>query len=306
MAAAVRRRRNAAAQASEALATLILSNGPVLFITGAGISSGSGIPTFRDSADSLWSSDTMRFGTLRSFSRDPLRWYNDFWLSNFIPWRTFNIAVPNAAHISLARIASKYPNVRVITQNIDRLHSTAPAIVPSVQLLRAHGNVDVYRCDRVGQEASSAECCSPDVVVDLWDYAPAATAKNCTDQSGIPSLPQKIERVPPCSSCHVGNLRPACLFFDEDYDTGVWSVFEQWLEESEALVFVGSSNAVGLTSHAIEIAERRKIPVYSYNLSTYCFRSWQVNVLHVIGPAEDTLPRLYDLIAKKSQHQFPS
>jgi ABC-type taurine transport system substrate-binding protein len=82
----------------------------------------------------------------------------------------------------------------------------------------------------------------------------------------------------------------------EVYEEWVWERFENWVSTAEALVFVGSSNAVSITSSALKMAATRNIPVFNFNLSTKCTNSTRADVYHVLGPAEQTLPSLDKLL----------
>src|SRR5688572_26850919 len=93
----------------------------VVVLTGAGISAESGVPTFRG-PEGLWRSFRVEdLATPEAFERDPRlvwEWYS---------LRRERVArcVPNAAHHALARFALARPHVRIITQNVDELHSDA-------------------------------------------------------------------------------------------------------------------------------------------------------------------------------------
>lgn len=78
-----RSRRNTATLVLQDLARHIVSSKPVVFITGAGLSAPSGIRAFRG-PDGLWSEVIWRKATREEFRKDPLRWYNDFWVSRLL------------------------------------------------------------------------------------------------------------------------------------------------------------------------------------------------------------------------------
>lgn len=80
-----------------------------------------GIPTFRGGSDSIWCVTAAAQGRRSVFLRNPLRWYNEFWLRHFP--MSFTRMIPNAGHEALAGLARAFPRVRVITQNIDALVS---------------------------------------------------------------------------------------------------------------------------------------------------------------------------------------
>ena len=97
-----------------------------LFVTGAGISLASGVPTFRgNDPDAVWANDILERGTLRYFQQNPvIAW--DWFLQKFDTCRT---AKPNPAHIALAEIETKLLSrgnkCLTVTQNVDGLHRAA-------------------------------------------------------------------------------------------------------------------------------------------------------------------------------------
>ncbi|MDE1766072.1 MAG: NAD-dependent deacylase [Thaumarchaeota archaeon] len=109
----------------------------IVFVTGAGISQESGIPTFRGK-DGLWRKhDAMKLATIDAFYEDPKlvwEWYEE---------RRSNIlaAEPNAGHLAIAAL-EKFKPVHILTQNIDGLHQRAG----SSQVHELHGSIITVRC----------------------------------------------------------------------------------------------------------------------------------------------------------------
>ncbi len=109
----------------------------IVFVTGAGISQESGIPTFRGK-DGLWrNNDPMKLATIDAFYDDPKlvwEWYSE---------RRENIfaAEPNLGHKAIAEL-EKFSNVIVLTQNIDGLHQRAG----SSKVLELHGSIIKIKC----------------------------------------------------------------------------------------------------------------------------------------------------------------
>eukprot|EP00592_Proboscia_alata_P000511 CAMPEP_0194373128 /NCGR_PEP_ID=MMETSP0174-20130528/21556_1 /TAXON_ID=216777 /ORGANISM="Proboscia alata, Strain PI-D3" /LENGTH=435 /DNA_ID=CAMNT_0039152031 /DNA_START=17 /DNA_END=1324 /DNA_ORIENTATION=- len=150
----------------EQLTQYIVENKNVLFITGAGLSAASGIRPFRGE-DGLWSEVVWSNATREAFRRDPLSWYNSFWLKYFPPSYE-NTHVPNEGHEAIAILANlplglgkesrstngtgpknfqeNNNNVRVITQNVDGLHSSTLHKWDTDKLIEAHGRVGLYKC----------------------------------------------------------------------------------------------------------------------------------------------------------------
>ena len=109
----------------------------IVFVTGAGISQESGIPTFRDK-DGLWRNyNAMELATIDAFYKNPKlvwEWYNE---------RRRNIfsAQPNLGHKAITKL-EKYAEVVILTQNIDGLHQKAG----STKVLELHGSIVKIKC----------------------------------------------------------------------------------------------------------------------------------------------------------------
>jgi NAD-dependent deacetylase len=111
----------------------------IAILTGAGVSKESGVPTFRDAMDGLWSKyNPEELATPTAFKNNPkLVW----------DWYQFrrdlvNQAKPNLGHVALAEIQKRYPNTVVITQNVDDLHEQAG----STDVIHLHGNIAESKC----------------------------------------------------------------------------------------------------------------------------------------------------------------
>lgn len=123
--------------------TLLMTPPRIAVLTGAGVSAGSGVPTFRDAAGSLWRQfDPKELATPEAFQRDPkLVW-------EFYDWRRQRMAdsKPNAAHEALAAMDAALPEFTLVTQNIDGLHPLAG----SRRVLYLHGDIWSIRCTSCG------------------------------------------------------------------------------------------------------------------------------------------------------------
>lgn len=111
----------------------------VCVLTGAGVSAESGVPTFRDAQSGLWAKyDPLDLATPEAFVRDPAliwRWYR---------WRRELVAKanPNPGHKALATLATRVPQLTLVTQNVDGLHQRAG----SRDVIEFHGNLFENRC----------------------------------------------------------------------------------------------------------------------------------------------------------------
>ena len=114
----------------------------LLFITGAGISAESGIPTFRGK-DGYWRQhNPMELASPEGFARDPAlvwEWYNE-------RKAIIRRAQPNAGHLAIAQLQAAIPNTLLATQNVDGLHQVAG----SKKVVEIHGSIWETRCTREG------------------------------------------------------------------------------------------------------------------------------------------------------------
>lgn len=174
----------------------------VVVLTGAGVSAESGVRTFRD-AGGLWEGHRVEdVATPEGFARDPVR------VQRFYDQRRRAVAsaVPNAAHIALARLEDTLgDNVLVVTQNVDDLHERAG----TRRLVHMHGELRSALCRACGERSTWT--------ADLVDE-------------------------PPCPVCRARMLRPDVVWFGE-VPYGL-EVIERAVAECDVLACIGTSGNV--------------------------------------------------------------
>jgi NAD-dependent deacetylase len=189
------------------LADLIRVNQPCVVLTGAGVSTESGIPDFR-SAGGIWAQyDPMEYATIEAFHRDPVKVW-DFYA------RRFDVllqAKPNAAHLALAELERAGYVEAVVTQNIDRLHELAG----SKDVVEVHGSIRTSSCLACGRAEAFDE------VVRLLETAPA----------------------PACATCG-SILKPDVVMFGELLPVAAIDRADQLARNARLLLVVGSSLGV--------------------------------------------------------------
>jgi NAD-dependent deacetylase len=130
--------------AIEDLAGAVRGARTVTVLTGSGVSAPSGVATFRDADDGLWSRYRPEdVATPEAFARDPARvwqWYR-------ARRRQLASAEPNAGHFALAELARALPDLRLITQNVDGLHQRAG----HADVMAFHGDIRVNQCHTEGR-----------------------------------------------------------------------------------------------------------------------------------------------------------
>lgn len=175
-------------------------------LTGAGISTPSGVPDFRSAESGLWQqADPMEVASLCGFRADPRRFYE--WVSPLA--RTLRNAQPNPAHLALARLEAMGRLTAVITQNIDMLHSRAG----SRCVLEVHGHL---------REATCIAC---------YHVMPAEELLAAwLDRQVLPGCP-----------CCGGAMKPNAILFGEQLPARVFTEARLAARNCDVMLVAGSS-----------------------------------------------------------------
>jgi NAD-dependent deacetylase len=150
---------------STALAELIRKRQPCVVLTGAGVSTESGIPDFR-SPTGLWAQvDPMEYASLQAFRADPVK----VWSFYAPRVSVLTEAKPNAAHAAIAELERRGFIQAVITQNIDLLHERAG----SGEVIEVHGSIRTFTCPSCGTVHELTE------VLELLERVDAPACREC-------------------------------------------------------------------------------------------------------------------------------
>jgi NAD-dependent deacetylase len=194
----------ASASAVEALAASIRERQPCVALTGAGVSTESGIPDFR-SASGLWARvDPAEVATIDAFHRDPERvwqWYGPRILD-------LVAAEPNAGHLALAALERSGLLGAVVTQNIDMLHSRAG----SGEVIEVHGSIRRAVCLRCG---------TPEPLASLLEQLDEQATPRCRTCDAVP--------------------KPDVVLFGELLPAGPMAHAERLAAEAALLLVVGTT-----------------------------------------------------------------
>jgi NAD-dependent deacetylase len=205
----------------EYTAELLRNAKHVVVLTGAGISTPSGIPDFRSEGTGLWSRDEpMEVASLNTFRTDPERFF--VWFRPLAS-QIFN-AAPNPAHIALANLEEAGYIKTIITQNIDALHHKAG----SKNVIEMHGTLRTLSCTQCFQTSNAQ------------DYL-----KNFVEQGELP-------RCPACNAL----LKPDVILFGEQLPQKAWYEAQRQSRRCDLMLVAGSSLEVlpvaGLPMQAID------------------------------------------------------
>jgi len=225
----------------------------VTVLTGAGVSAASGVPTFRG-ADGLWKNFRPEaLATAEAFGRDPSlvwEWY---------AWRRFRIAAcdPNSAHVTLANWSTRFPNFKLITQNVDGLHERAG----TQNIIRLHGSIWEVSC---------------------WEGCAKSPRRWIDERVNFTDMPP---RCPYCS----GLIRPGVVWFGETLDT---TVVSQAMNAIKCDVFMTVGTSAVVYPAAGFLQQAKANGAYTVEINPEATPATRMVDLPLAGGAETVLPEL--------------
>ena len=231
----------------EALTAISRDRSPVLFLTGAGVSAESGIPTFRGE-EGYWRVGSRNYApqemaTHAMFTRHP----DAVWQWYLYRRGICRAAEPNAGHRALVTLEKKIGDrFCLVTQNVDGLHQRAGNT--DARTYAIHGNIDRMRC---------AKGCT---------RTPVPVPETIEAKDRDEPLTQAERDALRCASCG-GATRPHVLWFDESYDEEHYKLDSSIAaaERAALLVTAGTSGATNLPMHIASLAAGRGIPIVDVN-----------------------------------------
>jgi NAD-dependent SIR2 family protein deacetylase len=215
---------------SSELAAFIAGHRQLFVLTGAGVSTGSGIPAYRD-ADGHWSRKPPV--THQEFTRSESA-RKRYWARSLAGWPAIAGAAPNAAHEALAQLERAGRVARLVTQNVDGLHQRAG----SERVIDLHGRLDRVVC---------LECALvlPRALVQraMEEANPAFLGRGTSiAPDGDMDVEADFEsfEAPRCPDC-AGTLKPDVVFFGDGVPRSRVDAAFAALDEADAVLIVGSS-----------------------------------------------------------------
>ncbi|MEO8223521.1 MAG: NAD-dependent protein deacetylase [Gammaproteobacteria bacterium] len=267
-----------------AIAALLGDCRSIAVLTGAGCSTGSGIPDYRDAAGSWKHAQPVLFPDF--VGRADVR--HRYWARSALGWPRFAAARPNAAHHALAELERRGRLGAVITQNVDGLHQKAG----SRRVIDLHGRLDRVCClgcgARLPRSAWQAELAreNPDWVGTAASPAPDGDAEPAfPDYAGF--------HVPACRQCG-GVLKPDVVFYGEALPETVRSAARAAVDAADDLLVVGSSLMVYSGFRLVRDAVAAGKPVAAINLGRT--RADDLLAVHWREDCTQALPALLDAL----------
>jgi NAD-dependent SIR2 family protein deacetylase len=225
-------------------------------LTGAGCSTRSGIPDYRD-ADGQWK--RAQPVTFRAFMGEE-KTRRRYWARSLIGWRRIHEARPNDAHRALARLEAMGRIELLLTQNVDRLHQTAG----STQVIDLHGRIDLVRCMDCERRSPRAEL--QDELGRLnGDWLDLDATEAPDGDADLEAADFSSFVTPSCRRCG-GMLKPDVVFFGENVPRDRVDGACRHLDEADAMLIVGSSLMVYSGFRFVERAVSLGKPVAAINL----------------------------------------
>lgn len=225
-------------------------------LTGAGCSTNSGIPDYRDT-DGNWK--RTQPVTFQAFMGEELT-RQRYWARSLIGWRRFGQARPNDAHHALACLEQIGKCEVLVTQNVDRLHQAAG----SKKVIDLHGRLDLVRCmgceRRIQRDEFQHEMGR--LNTGWLDLDAAAAPDGDADLEGV-DFASFI--VPACEICG-GILKPDVVFFGENVPREFVDAALGHLQKADAMLIAGSSLMVYSGFRFVQAAVRAEIPIAAVNL----------------------------------------
>ena len=240
----------------ERLVEFVSAHRRMFVLTGAGCSTESGIPDYRDERG-----DWKRLPpvTYQAFMGEPAT-RRRYWARSLVGWPRIAAARPNDAHRALAALERQGRCELVLTQNVDGLHQRAG----QAAVIDLHGRLDAVRCMGCGDAGARADlqralaAANPD-----WADMSAASAPD--GDADLEGADFDGFRVPDCGRCG-GVLKPDVVFYGENVPRERVASAMGHLENADALLVVGSSLMVYSGLRFVQAAVRMGKPVGAVNL----------------------------------------
>jgi NAD-dependent SIR2 family protein deacetylase len=243
---------DAAAHAELDAAVELLRGRRIALLTGAGLSTDSGIPDYRGEGAPVRSPMTFS-----QFLGD-LDYRKRYWAGSHLGWKRFAAALPNAGHLAVADLESAGIINGVITQNVDGLHLRAG----SQRVVDLHGSMDRVRCLTCGQYYARGDIAARLAASNPWLDDESKVELSPDGDVQIDSVDAFV--VPECSVCG-GLLKPDVVFFGEFVPVEKFTEASALVQTAEALIVAGSSLMVNSGIRLLDQAVKRRLPVVVVN-----------------------------------------
>jgi NAD-dependent SIR2 family protein deacetylase len=229
-----------------------LAGRTITVLTGAGVSTDSGIPDYRGAG-----APKRNPMTIEQCLASP-RARQRYWAGSHLGYSLFDAARPNDGHRALAELEARGLVSGVVTQNVDGLHVRAG----SRRVVPLHGTMDRVVCLNCGQVFARPDIAARIDAANPWLAKPEAVVINPDGDAEVTDVENFV--VPDCTVCG-GPLKPDVVFFGEFVPVDRFDEAKALTASSDALLVAGSSLVVNTGIRLIEQARRRRLPIVVIN-----------------------------------------
>ncbi|GAB3375517.1 SIR2 family protein [Azotobacter armeniacus] len=259
----------------------LMARHPLLVLTGAGISTPSGIPAYRDKEGVRHGKAPMMFQEFIGSAAARKR----YWARSMIGWPRVRQARPNAAHQALARLAADRRIAGLITQNVDGLHQQAG----SDGVIELHGNLHRVRCLDCGKILWRSEIQT--LLEEENAYLQGIEAVLAPDgDARLAEACLEGFRIPWCPCCGSDLLKPDVVFYGEGVPAEQTDAASLSIEQAPALLVIGSTVMTYSSFRLCRSIAAQGKPLLAINQGTT--RADDLLNLKIEQPCEQVLPWL--------------
>ena len=252
----------------------------IFVLTGAGVSTHSGIVDYRDDHGAWKHRQPMR---LQEFTRSQLA-RQRYWARSLLGFPRIDAARPNAVHQACAGLEQLGRLNQLVTQNVDGLHQKAG----SQQVIDLHGRLDTVEC--LGCKTEFARSGFQHQLAELNPSFTRLSARTAPDgDADLPDVNYERFLVPPCERCG-GLLKPSVVFFGESVPASRVHAALGALQSSQAVLVLGSSLMVFSGFRFARAAARFGLPLFIINRGKT--RADELALLKVQGDLLTVVPEL--------------
>lgn len=217
----------------------------VLVVTGAGISTESGLQDYRSEGVGLYDVSDKRPTNHQTFLKSS-QVRKSYWARSFIGWSSWSLTQPNPAHKALAKW-ERYGNLfkpqltHIVTQNVDQLHYKAG----SSKVIELHGTLSVVKCLRCSYEILRHTF--QNVLTQLNPHLAVIPKEDIVRPDGDVELsPEDVDRfrLAQCPKCNSDLLKPDVIFFGDNVPKPRVQKVRQLVSDCDILLMIGSSSHV--------------------------------------------------------------
>lgn len=224
----------------------------IAVLTGAGVSTDSGIPDYRGQGASKRT--PMNISDFLSNEKARQR----YWAGAHVGWKTFSAAEPNAGHLALAAMEQAGIIEGIVSQNVDGLHRRAG----SSHVIDLHGSLDRVICLECSQAYDRSAVEARVSALNPWLDSAAEIVLAPDGDVNVTDFDRVV--VPECTVCG-GILKPDVVFFGEFVPLKVYQAATSHVKRADCLLIAGSSLAVNSGLRLIEIARKKRMPIVIVN-----------------------------------------